>query len=1552
MATRKKSKVVIDLLLSDDDDDDDDDENVHENKNGESIDYSNDKDSDSDSDNDEIFDARPKSRSRNHNIDTNGKRRPSKGNGGSSLTRKTSAATDDAATAVSPLSLLFPVNTITNKNSNNDRGVSLGSGGCSSDFNRNDSDSKPVPKSNNKTSKIGSSSIISSNNVSSNRNRKSLQATAKAKATKMVKTTTSQGLQAGLVLEEDIFAAFPQTETTNSDSSKDDGVGGDSKTTAGGHGGYDAAAEPFVLFEDKAFGPVASSIQGMHRISIADADTNWEIDNNNRNKKDPKQQAAQEKWRPKCRCGLLSILSFKEKDNMRPYFRCGKTTRAKKCQFFEWAFQTEFIPWYRFGSHNDHALVRPPPTTTISAATILESSPPPPPSSSIFSAQDLVQGKVGDCWFLSALAVVAERSDLVERLFRKRPGQAAFEDDQRNIVRVNLFLDGIWTPIVMDTFLPCSIGGGIIYNQEEEELELQRAIEASLLNNETSKSEKQNSKTIIRNPYAKPKKKHITADPSSYTQQFPTMPLARNDPHGLSENNVRIMKATANFLREQCNKNKKGDGQSNSNLNPFGPRLLPEGCLAQTQDLAYSKARRNQLWVPFLEKAYAKIHGSYKAISGGHIAEAFLDLTGAPTLQIGWHASRAASVGSSTLYQDPKSLWEDLKKWRSQRLPMGCGTDRSAVGLIGMHAYSILDVREVPNVGVDFFRDRLLGGTLGNVSGFTEYDGKVRLLRVRNPHGRGEWKGEFSDKCQVWEKLMVNSGITLPRTMANDGTFWIGYDDFLLGFSNVDVVLAHIGNHAKSFVSNFPPKKSNHRCQRAFEVSLIDPQPGLETKERVEVFVMGIQKSRRGARQGRADRKKSYKVSDFGILVGEYPLEEEAGQNDYSAKDENNNCSNPFSAVHGQMFGFQRNGHYKLVLDRRHCKRLVVMPISFGHPAATDEFLSFVVRFNADAPLMIRELEKVPRMDRVLGDFLVLPKPSGHFRNTRQGQKTVLWANRDYKVVQIDCRGNHGGTVFVYLCAVGVTATDSGTKTKTTSLPANEYSLSLSIEATCRGMSCRVEGELLDHETISKGKKFQAAWRKFGANVSIGPQKSSEIASQRSRLLMVIYQSGQDTEMGSITCKPMGRVLSARNDNNCRSPTKAVASATLDRYWKTGSKIGRNTYEEESCIDRYEELGVFHPITLGTDAFRRCGSNYENASSNTGSYEPIREEFLEQDENLETALALSRQEQDVTVSIRADDNGNGDGNDNLDCKLSVEEAMLQEALRRSCHREHPNNGAAPDTNNGFTYETELEDALRRSRQETGGGGGNNNKNNNDDYGNNIHTNDNDNKVLDLIGDEGNGNLNSAKHSYIANCSCLETTMIDLTATTEAAMVVVPANSNCYEKTKTNANETRRRNKRELPAVLDLTDGTDTQVSASLSKDPMNNHLLHNTTMGSSTYTTEQDSNNNNTGEDGIGINNALILVDSGSDEEECIEYRAGAKDKKTMNSQTTRKGCQNDEPKRKISNVVENRLASTSSNNNYNNTNSCSTNGSNVESREKKRKLAAGAAIKRLQRLS
>ena len=331
-------------------------------------------------------------------------------------------------------------------------------------------------------------------------------------------------------------------------------------------------------------------------------------------------------------------------------------------------------------------------------------------------------------------------------------------------------------------------------------------------------------------------------------------------------------------------------------------------------------------------------------------------------------------------------------------------------------------------------------------------------MRIRNPHGQGEWKGEFSDRSPIWERLLANKNVNgvasngmvdltsdappepqspeLKRTMKNDGTFWIDYDSFLMGFHNIDVVLAFKGNHAKSFSTNFPVKKSNHRCARAFELSAVPRQPGEEgSRSQVEVYVMIIQKTKRGASRGRSDRKVSYKACDTGILVGEQ--------------------LSSTNRVDGRFFGVNRNGHIKLTLDRNNVnRRLVVMPISFGHPAATDDERSFVVRVVSDAPLFVQETPTLPKMHLALerfcfGDKILSLSNSGTSSHRGvQGTKTMLIESKIgnthlFKVLRVDCLAGGGGTVLLYLIV-----------NDECFLQSDNTDISLSIEVNCRGMIC------------------------------------------------------------------------------------------------------------------------------------------------------------------------------------------------------------------------------------------------------------------------------------------------------------------------------------------------------------------------------------------------------------------------------------------------------------------------------------------------------------------
>ena len=607
-------------------------------------------------------------------------------------------------------------------------------------------------------------------------------------------------------------------------------------------------------------------------------------------------------------------------------------------------------------------------------------------------------------------------------------------------------------------------------------------------------------------------------------------------------------------------------------------------------------------------QAYAKIHGSYRAISGGHVEEAFLDLTGAPTAV--WNFDHHDF--------NPRQFWGDLMRFKVNELPMGCGTSSSAAGIIGMHAYSILDVREVRNVGMDFFRDKIATGTLGNVSGFTELDGTVRLLRIRNPHGQGEWKGDFSDKSPIWESLMRNRksswkesngavDLTVPqvsaspelkRSMANDGVFWIDYDSFLMGFHNVDVVLAFRGNHAKSFSSSFPVKKSNHRCTRAFQVSAVGRQPGEEGtyNGKVEVYVMCIQKTKRGASLGRADRKVSYKQSDIGILVGEQVV----GSNDDQIE---------FRNVDGASFGLNRNGHIKLELDRSDPdKRLIVMPISFGHPSATDEERSFVVRFVANAPLMVQELAEPPKMNVVMNKFcfggrvMSLGSLGTSRHRGTQGNKTVLMemrANKSFlfKVLRIDCLAGGGGTVLLYL----IVNNQSMSQMKQF---LDQDTISFNIEINCRGMVCRTDRGMETHEVISKGKKFEAAWRRFSLTFSRETQ---------SRLLASVVQGGQDYQMGSIKCTQ-------------GQESSSTVSGPMSKYIDL-QKPPTQSSNDKGRFSNYDEFGLFSSMDTPPNIFEGGCINLAVAKP-THSYakqtEPIN--LIDQSSNLEAAIMASLKE--------------------------------------------------------------------------------------------------------------------------------------------------------------------------------------------------------------------------------------------------------------------------------------------------------------------------------------
>ncbi|CAE8595441.1 unnamed protein product, partial [Polarella glacialis] len=274
----------------------------------------------------------------------------------------------------------------------------------------------------------------------------------------------------------------------------------------------------------------------------------------------------------------------------RPYLACP----MKSCRFFEFADRHSTLAalelvWKRF------------PATGVKCA---DSDDAPGWGWNVvgdagFRPSDLQQGGVGDCWFMSALAVVAERHDLMAKLL---PNLNA--GGESGCQEVRLFLDGRWTSVLVDDHLP-----------------------------------------------------------TTTRQKRPT----------------------------------------------------PDG-----SGLVFGRCAERQLWVSLIEKAYAKAHGSYNSISGGVISEALLDLTGAPTEVVHFRDPDF----------DADLFWARLVTLLQAGCPVGCGTSAETIeelGLVGQHAYSVLEARE----------------------GQEEWPGDAsashqeRTVRVRNPWG--EWTRREND---------------------------------------------------------------------------------------------------------------------------------------------------------------------------------------------------------------------------------------------------------------------------------------------------------------------------------------------------------------------------------------------------------------------------------------------------------------------------------------------------------------------------------------------------------------------------------------------------------------------------------------------------------------------------------------------------------------------------------------------------------------------------------------------------------------------------------------
>ncbi|KAJ7988665.1 hypothetical protein DPEC_G00311570 [Dallia pectoralis] len=166
----------------------------------------------------------------------------------------------------------------------------------------------------------------------------------------------------------------------------------------------------------------------------------------------------------------------------------------------------------------------------------------------------------------------------------------------------------------------------------------------------------------------------------------------------------------------------------------------------------------NEFWPALLEKAYAKVCGSYTAIHLGAISEAMMDFTG------GVHITLRPK-------EDPSKCRDLLLKATKSQSLIGCSTPPGETpeikeapnGLVCGHAYTVTGVKQFMSQGI-----------------------LVNLVRIFNPWGEVEWRGDWSDGSSLWNTVSPNDR-KMYQKVKDDGEFWMTMEDFFLNFAEVTI---------------------------------------------------------------------------------------------------------------------------------------------------------------------------------------------------------------------------------------------------------------------------------------------------------------------------------------------------------------------------------------------------------------------------------------------------------------------------------------------------------------------------------------------------------------------------------------------------------------------------------------------------------------------------------------------------------------------------------------------------------------------------------------------
>ena len=234
--------------------------------------------------------------------------------------------------------------------------------------------------------------------------------------------------------------------------------------------------------------------------------------------------------------------------------------------------------------------------------------------------------------------------------------------------------------------------------------------------------------------------------------------------------------------------------------------------------------QKEEFWCALLEKAYAKLAGSYEALDAGNSADALSDLTGGISQVYDFEKGKIRGDAE----QEAK-LFRDLKKALSRDSLINCSMiiqpgenmeSQRDNGLIVGHAYTVIKCYELS-------------------LGLFGMSGKHKLIKLRNPWGATEWKGKWGDDDPQWNEISDSKKKELDFTNEDDGEFWMEFHEYLEIFDtttvcriiNTNVSITRKKWYLKELRGKWVPGKNAGGCSNFKDTFFSNPQFQFEILE-------------------------------------------------------------------------------------------------------------------------------------------------------------------------------------------------------------------------------------------------------------------------------------------------------------------------------------------------------------------------------------------------------------------------------------------------------------------------------------------------------------------------------------------------------------------------------------------------------------------------------------------------------------------------------------------------------------------------------------------------